>query len=240
MYQLPDSEIERFIDEDVPCGDLTTTLLDIGGNPGTISFTSRHHTVLSCTEEAARVLEKCGVKVLSCLPSGTEAESGTTFLAASGSAASLHEGWKVAMNLLEYASGIATRTAKVVRAARSSNPGISVVTTRKSFPGTKKIAIKSIMAGGALPHRLGLSEPILVFRQHTEFLGGLDAFLDRIAKLKASAPENRVIVEADTAEEALKIAAAGADVVQVWIFLCSRRSISANPPTSGSILPQHS
>jgi molybdenum transport protein len=215
LYQLPDSEIDRFIEEDVPYGDLTTSLLGIGGKQGTITFTSRHHTVLSCTEEAARVLEKSGAAVLSCLRSGTMVQPGTAFLAASGSAASLHAGWKVAMNLLEYASGIATRTANVVQTARSTNPGISVVTTRKSFPGTKKVAIKSIMAGGALPHRLGLSETILVFGQHTAFLGGLERFLDGLARLKASAPENRVIVEADTAEEALKIAAAGADVVQV-------------------------
>lgn len=215
LHQLPDSDIERFLEEDVPYGDLTTSLLGIGEQQGTITFTSRHHTVISCTEEAGRVLEKCGATVISRLPSGTEVEAGAAFLAASGSAASLHTGWKVAMNLLEYASGIATRTAKVVRTARSANPGISIVTTRKSFPGTKKVAIKAIMAGGALPHRLGLSETILVFRQHTAFLGGVERFLDQLAPLKARAPENKVIVEADTADEALIIAAAGADVVQV-------------------------
>ena len=215
LYQLPDSDIERFIEEDVPYGDLTTSLLGIGEQQGTITFTSRHHTVLSCTEEAGRVLEKCGATVISRLPSGTEVEAGTAFLAASGSAMSLHAGWKVAMNILEYASGIATRTAKVVRAARSANPGISIVTTRKSFPGTKKVAIKSIMAGGARPHRLGISETILVFRQHTAFLGGLEQFLDQLVQLKARAPENKVIVEADTTEEAMIIASAGADVVQV-------------------------
>lgn len=215
LHQLPDSDIEQFLEEDVPYGDLTTSLLGIGEQQGTITFTSRHHTVISCTEEAGRVLEKCGATVISRLPSGTEVEAGAAFLAASGSAASLHAGWKVAMNLLEYASGIATRTAKVVRTARSANPGISIVTTRKSFPGTKKVAIKAIMAGGALPHRLGLSETILVFRQHTAFLGGVERFLDQLAPLKARAPENKVIVEADTADEALIIAAAGADVVQV-------------------------
>ena len=215
LHQLPDSDIERFLEEDVPYGDLTTSLLGIGEQQGTITFTSRHHTVISCTEEAGRVLEKCGATVISRLPSGTEVEAGAAFLAASGSAASLHTGWKVAMNLLEYASGIATRTAKVVRTARLANPGISIVTTRKSFPGTKKVAIKAIMAGGALPHRLGLSETILVFRQHTAFLGGVERFLDQLAPLKARAPENKVIVEADTADEALIIAAAGADVVQV-------------------------
>jgi molybdenum transport protein len=228
LHQLPDSDIERFLEEDVPYGDLTTSLLGIGEQQGTITFTSRHHTVISCTEEAGRVLEKCGATVISRLPSGTEVEAGAAFLAASGSAASLHAGWKVAMNLLEYASGIATRTAKVVRTARSANPGISIVTTRKSFPGTKKVAIKAIMAGGALPHRLGLSETILVFRQHTAFLGGVERFLDQLAPLKARAPDNKVIVEADTADEALIIAAAGADVVQVDKMAVGKLAILAD------------
>jgi len=216
MYTLiPDSEIERFIEEDVPYGDLTTNLLGFGEQKGEILFTTREKTVVCCTEEAARVLQKCGAEVLFTLPSGTTADPGTPILKAEGTAAALHAGWKVAMNLLEYASGIATRTGTIVERARKANPYINVVTTRKSFPGTKKIAIRAIMAGGAFPHRLGLSESILVFSQHTTFLGGLDAFLETIPYLKKSAPEQKILVEADNAEEALRIAAAGADVVQL-------------------------
>jgi molybdenum transport protein len=215
LYQLPDADIERFIEEDMPYGDLTTSLLGIGEKQGSITFSSRHLTVLSCTEEACRVLERCGARVTSSMPSGTSVEAGVMFLSAEGSAASLHAGWKVALNLLEYASGIATRTAAIVNSARAVNPAVSVVTTRKSFPGTKKVAIKAIMAGGAMPHRLGLSESILVFRHHTAFQGGLESFLETLPSLKQRAPENRILVEADTTEEALKIAAAGADVVQV-------------------------
>ena len=214
-YRIPDSEIERFIDEDVPYGDLTTELLGIGSEYGEILFRSREHTVVCCTEEAGRVLEKCGAKITELTPSGTVVEAGMLILKAEGQAAALHAGWKVALNLLEYASGIATRTAKIVERARAASPGINVVTTRKSFPGTKKIAIKAIKAGGALPHRLGLSESILVFSQHTVFLGGLEPFLETIAKLKQMAPEQRILVEANSPEEALKIARAGADVVQV-------------------------
>jgi molybdenum transport protein len=119
------------------------------------------------------------------------------------------------MNLLEYASGIATRTRTIVNRAKKVNPGITVVTTRKSFPGTKKVALKAIMAGGALPHRIGLSDSILVFRQHSVFMGGLESFLETISELKAKTPEHKIIVEAESAEEALKIAAAEVDVVQV-------------------------
>ncbi|HWP69391.1 MAG TPA: ModD protein [Rectinemataceae bacterium] len=214
-YRIPDIEIERFLEEDVPFGDLTTTLLGIDGHEGEISFTTRERTVVCCTEEAVRLLEKCGAKLLFSIPSGTIAEPGTLILRAEGSAGALHAGWKAALNLLEYASGIATRTRAIVERARAANPDVSVVTTRKSFPGTKKVAIKAIMAGGALPHRLGLSESILVFPHHTVFLGGLEPFLENLPALKTSAPEQRIIVEAQTPEEALSIAAAGTDIVQV-------------------------
>ncbi len=215
LYQLPDSDIERFMDEDVPYGDLTTMLLGIGALRGEITFTSREATTLCCTEEAARVLERCGAAVNFLLPSGSTIDAGVTFLSASGAAGSLHAGWKVALNLLEYASGIATRTRKIVNRVKAVNDSITVVTTRKSFPGTKKVAIKAIMAGGALPHRLGLSESVLVFRQHTAFCGGLELFLQTVTGMKAKAPEHKIIVEADSAEEALAIAVAGVDVVQL-------------------------
>ncbi|NTW49388.1 MAG: ModD protein, partial [Chlorobiales bacterium] len=106
------------------------------------------------------------------------------------------------------------RTAEIVSLVHEINPLIPVVTTRKSFPGTKKVALKATMAGGALPHRLGLSESILVFRQHTEFLGGVERFLGSITALKARAPEHKIIVETETAEDTLKVAIAGVDVVQ--------------------------
>lgn len=212
---LPDYEIERFLEEDLPYGDLTTHLLGIGREPGEIVFTTRHDTTLCCTEEAARLLEKCGCRVTMMISSGTTLSAGQEFLRAEGTAQALHAGWKVAVNLLEYGSGIATRTAGIVTAARRCNPDISVLTTRKTFPGTKKIAIKAICAGGALPHRLGLSETVLVFKQHTAFLGGLEPFLQQIEILRRAAVETKIIVEADSPEEALLIAGSGADLVQV-------------------------
>lgn len=212
---LPDSEIERFLDEDLPYGDLTTHLLGIGQQSGEISFTTRHETTLCGTEEAARVLEKCGCSITQTTPSGSLLPAGKIFLKATGPASALHAGWKVAVNLLEYASGIATRTAEIVTAAREINPCVAVLTTRKTFPGTKKLAIKAICSGGALPHRLGLSETILVFKQHTTFLGGLEPFLRQIDTLKREALETKIIVEADSPEEALMIAQSGVDVVQV-------------------------
>ena len=171
-YRLPEEEIDRFLREDCPYGDLTTALLDIGARPGRILFTTRHQTVACCTEEVARIFERVGCIVTHTTASGTVLPEGHMFVEVRGQAAALHMGWKAALNLLEAASGIATRTHALVREAKAVNPAVEVVATRKIFPGTKAVATKAVYAGGALPHRLGLSESVLVFAQHVAFLDG--------------------------------------------------------------------
>ena len=120
---------------------------------------------------------------------------------------------KVAMTLVEYASGIASRAGRLVVAARSANPDIGVACTRKNFPAPRAISVKAVMAGGASIHRLGLSETVLVFPNHTAFpvrtargVGG--------ARQGASL-EKKLMVEADDVEEAEALARAGVDVLQL-------------------------
>ena len=162
MVYIADETIERWIREDVPYGDLTSWLLEIGGRRGKIEYFSREETVVCGTEEAARIFIKLGATVQTVLPSGSLVKPGQLLLAAEGTAAGLHQGWKVVLNILEYASGIAARTHRLVKVAKNINPKLEIVATRKSFPGTKELAIKAILSGGALPHRLGLSETVLM------------------------------------------------------------------------------
>jgi molybdenum transport protein len=56
---------------------------------------------------------------------------------------------------------------------------------------------------------------VLVFKQHTAFFGGLEAFLGTVTELKLKARESKIIIEADSLEEALLIARSGADIVQL-------------------------
>jgi molybdenum transport protein len=213
--RLPDSEIERFLTEDCPYGDLTSALLDIGPQPGRISFTTRHETVACCTEEAARLFESLGCAAGVSTSTGAVVPAGTVLVEAWGQAGMLHVGWKAALNILEAACGIATRTHALVTAARSVNPDVEVVATRKIFPGTKPGATKAVYAGGGLPHRLGLSESVLVFAQHTAFLGGEDALWERLSDVKARAKEKKIGVEVTDEAAALRAVRAGADIVQV-------------------------
>lgn len=214
MVYIADETVERWIKEDAPYGDLTTWLMGIDEKHGKIEYFSREETVLCGTEEAARIFIKFGAKTQEILPSGTFVKPGQLLLTVEGSAAGVHQGWKIALNILEYASGIATRTQRLVKAAQNINPNLEIVATRKNFPGTKELAIKAILAGGALPHRLGLSETILIFAQHRVFLDGFEALVAKIPELKARACEKKIIVEVETLEEAIQLAKAGVDGIQ--------------------------
>lgn len=211
----PDDDLDRYLLEDAPYGDLTTQLLGIGGQAGRMTVRARHFTILSSMEEAARMLQKAGCTVTSCVPSGVAVDKDDVLIRATGTAAALHLGWKPVANLLESACGIATRTRAIVDKARAANPDIEVVATRKIFPGTKRVATKAILAGGAYPHRLGTSESVLIFSQHTAFLGGYEQCLARVQEYRQRLPEKKIEVEATTIEEALLACEAGADLVQI-------------------------
>jgi molybdenum transport protein len=212
---IPSAEyVDRILNEDVPYLDLTTYLLDLPSIPGQMTFTARHRVVAAGIPLVRAVLERLGAEIVSAVTSGTELAAGQALLSAAGPPAVLHQGWKVGANVFESACGIATRTAELVAAARATNPEIEVFTTRKVMPGTKELALEAILAGGALPHRLGLSETVLIFDQHTAFIGGLDGLIQRLPRLAARACEKLVLVEVSTAAQAIAVAKAGAGGIQ--------------------------
>lgn len=210
------SILEDWLKEDIGYLDLTSTLLHIGNQPARITWRTRGATVSACTEEVVRLLHTRQVSAIEHLPSGQHANDGQALVTAEGPAQALLDVWKVGQNLLEYACSVATRTHQLVETVKHLNPNVGILTTRKHPPGLRRIAIKSTMAGGAWPHRLGLSETILVFPQHRALLAenGWAAVKEKL-KLNANGlAEKKVVIEAATLEEALLAVDAGADVIQ--------------------------
>ncbi|AFM42885.1 putative molybdenum utilization protein ModD [Desulfosporosinus acidiphilus SJ4] len=214
MLYISDETIDRWLKEDVPYLDLTTRTLGIGDSRGKITFKAREFTVLSGVEEVVRIFAKVGITPLRFLPSGSVVNKGDVFIEAEGIASNLHMAWKLSLNILEYSSGIATRTKRMVDKVKAANPKVAVLATRKSFPGTKELSIKAILAGGAFPHRLGLSETILVFKQHMVFLGDIKDLAQRVGDIKAHACEKKLIVEVESIDDARLLAEAGVDGLQ--------------------------
>nr|WP_320132136.1 ModD protein [uncultured Holophaga sp.] len=214
-FFIPDSDIDRIIEEDVHPLDLTSHLLGMDRFQAEITYAPRTPVILACTEEVERICTRLGLAVELCLPTGTPCEAGQVCLRAHGRADRVHLAWRTGMRVLESFCAVATRTADFVRKARGLRPDISVVTTRKNMPGTRHLAIKAVMAGGAYPHRLGLSETVLIFDAHIELFGGLERFLGELPAIRQNALEKKIGAEAKTEEEALAFARAGLDFIQL-------------------------
>ena len=217
MFFSP-QEIATLIQEDQPFLDLTTRMLGIGDKAAIMRFHCRQDITVAGTELAVKILDACGLTVTGSRPSSILATSGSTLLTAEGSASAAHSAWKVAQNVLEYACGIATYSTQLVQQAYQINPRISVVATRKNIPGIRRFAVMAALAGGVMPHRLGISESILVFDQHLAFLGGLSPFLQRLAQYRRQVPSSKIVVEVQktdhTLTDALALAQAGVAGIQ--------------------------
>ncbi len=211
MIYFSDAEIDAFIAEDVPYFDLTAELLGIKGE-ATISFLTRDNGVVSGVEEVARVCEKLGLTVSIKKTSGAKVENGEVLLEAKGDAKGVLKAWKPSQNILEYACAVATQTSKIVETIKSISPSTHFATTRKSIPATKKLALKSVLSGGGMAHRLGLSESVLIFAQYATLAG--ISLEECVKKAKEATKEQKITVEVKNVSNAVSAAKAGADIVQ--------------------------
>lgn len=208
--------LDSWLQEDIGYLDLTSTLLQLGSHTARISWRTRGATVSACTEEVVRLLQSRHVTDITHLPSAQHAADGEVLVAAKGPAQALLDVWKVGQNLLEYACSVAHRTQQLVQAVKEINPNVGILTTRKHPPGLRRIAIKATMAGGAWPHRLGLSESILIFPQHRALLSedGWSEVHDLLKHNANGLTEKKIVTEAACLDEALRAVEAGADIIQ--------------------------
>lgn len=217
MIYFTDKEIDDLITEDVPYYDLTTSILKLENKAAKIQFTTGEDTVVCCTEEVMKMFSKLAIRTTLFTPSGEFIEKGVKFLEGEGLSKNIHALWRACENLVSFSSGIATRTKSLISAASEVNPDIIISTTRRIIPYTKKIAVKAVQAGGASVYRLGLSESILIFKNHYSFLPELTDLEKRIKEQKKSIAGKLIAVQVKNKEDALKIAHA-VDVIQLDKF----------------------
>lgn len=213
MLRISDARLDYFMAEDVPYVDLTSEILGIGGAPGEMEYFSREACVIAGVDEVARLAKAAGCEAELLHGPGERIEAGEAILRVRGLAGDLHQVWKVGLNLLDHLSAVATKTRAMVDAVHAVNPRCEILTTRKSMPGCKDLLVEAVMTGGAFPHRLGLSETVLVFDHHMEFLGGFDEFVRRIPEFRSRCIEKKLFVEA-SADQARVLAEAGVDGIQ--------------------------
>ncbi|HDJ66998.1 MAG TPA: ModD protein [Nitrososphaeria archaeon] len=205
--------LEYWISEDLGAEDLTTKALDIKGMGEAVIF-AREAGIVACTEEASEIYRILGVKEIEYKFTGESIERSSTILKARGDLKALHAAWRLAQQVIAIFSGMATKSKRLVEKAHEVDPKVVLVSTRKTYPGLRVLAFKAIRAGGMIPHRSGLSDSILIFKNHIRCLGGFEKLVGIIPELKKRYPFRKIGVEVDDLEQAIILVKAGVDLIQ--------------------------
>jgi len=203
------AQLQHWLAEDLGRGDLTAPALS--GRRAQASWIAKQDGVFCGGSLALQLFRLLDPKLeAECLvPDGAAVQSGDTLLRLDGQATALVGAERTALNLAMRLSGIATATAALVRELQGS--GVRLADTRKTTPGLRELEKYAVRMGGGVNHRLGLDDAAMLKENHLAWAGGVEA---AIAAVRASAPwPARVIVEAETEQEASKAVIAGADAV---------------------------
>jgi molybdenum transport protein len=206
--------IEALLVEDAPGADLTIEAVGIGARQGCMEFRASGSMTVAGIDIAAAMIRQAGVDAALAVSPGDVAAKGELLLSAWGRAGALNLSWKAAQTLTEVLSGIATATRVIVDAVSVADSAVRVACTRKTVPLARALSVMAIRLGGAVPHRLGLSETILVFPEHRVFVPEVSC-AEIALKLRREAPDKKLGIEVNTVEEAREAIRAGFDIVQL-------------------------
>lgn len=197
--------IDDYINEDLPYIDMTTCLQKDLNADAILEIYCRDDIVMSGGEFAKEIALKLGCKSEFVAKDGQKIKANSLIFKASGCYKNIHKIWKLTQNLLEYMSAIATYSRKMVDEVRSVNENCQILGTRKTFPNAKKFCIKALCDGGAMIHRLNLSDSILFFENHRVLYENDAKFYEFLREIKTKFIEKKLIVEALNLEDGINL-----------------------------------
>lgn len=215
MFNLTTSELEKYIQDDLPYFDLTTSLQNCNNAIAQIEVYTREDIIVSCSEEASKIAELLNCKVDFFVKSKNKIEKDGTILRFSGLYEDIHKAWRLTQILLEYSCKISTYSYQMKEKIEKINPFCELLTTRKTFPFSKRFCIKAAFCGGAMPHRLNLSETVLYFEGHRILYKNNEEFYEDLKRIKTKIPEKKLNVESESFEDSLNLMKNGVDVLQL-------------------------
>jgi nicotinate-nucleotide pyrophosphorylase (carboxylating) len=199
--------IDRALAEDVGPGDATTEATVDPAARARARITQKAPGVISGLAVAEAVFRRLDPEatIHRLGPEGEWRAAGAPVLQIDGAARALLTAERTALNFLGRLSGIATATARVVRAVEEAGGGAKILDTRKTTPGLRELEKAAVRAGGASNHRVGLHDAILVKENHLRIAGGI---APAVAALRDGLP---IEVEAETLADVAEALEAGAD-----------------------------
>ena len=218
-----DEIIARSIAEDLSAGDATTDALIPSGLSTEASIISKEEGILAGGSIAIEVWHHLDpdIKVHFLLEDGTrlkphdpENDPGNSVIAKiEGNVGNILKGERIAINLLQHLSGIATQTNTFVKAIE--NFPAQIVDTRKTLPGLRMLQKYAVRVGGGMNHRINLADGILIKDNHLKSLAREKLNLESIvnkARQYARHPL-KIEVEVESISQVKEAMRAGADIL---------------------------
>ena len=206
--EIPLSRLIAFVEEDAPFGDITSASV-LDSQNCTAEIIAREELTLAGLAEIIRIFSYYGVRTEPLFQDGDLVPAGSPILTLSGDVHAILLVERTALNLIGRMSGIATRTRQIQEKVQTINPLCRIAATRKTAPGLRILDKKAAMIGGADPHRFSLSDAILIKDTHRTLVPLKEA----IRRARAASKYHCIEAEAETTEEALEAAGAGADII---------------------------
>jgi nicotinate-nucleotide pyrophosphorylase (carboxylating) len=178
--------VRRALEEDVGAGDVTTlATVPARARARALITQKAPGTVFGLDAVRATFAElDRDVQVDQLVQEGLWREDGGPVLTAQGSARALLTGERTALNFLAHLSGVATMAARAAAAVQGT--GARVLDTRKTAPGLRMLEKQAVVAGGAVNHRVGLYDAVLIKENHIAAAGGI---AQAVARVRAAAPD---------------------------------------------------
>jgi len=206
-----DSIIRNALQEDIGTGDVTTLATIEPGTMARAELVAKEDFVLAGIDVARRVFQMLDATVAfeKLSGDGLSIRRGEVFAWLKGEAAVLLQGERVALNLLQRMSGIATLTARFVREVEGT--GATIVDTRKTMPGLRVLDKYAVRMGGGRNHRTSLYDGVLIKENHVAAAGGITT---AVSRARERVPHTlKIEVETRNLDEVAEAVNAGADII---------------------------
>lgn len=220
MSLLGPEQIDRVVrmalDEDAPWGDITSETLVPESAVAAADLVAREPGVFSGGDvfAAAMTALDSNVTVTIHVANGSHFKTGAVLASVEGAARSVLRAERVALNLVQRMTGIATLTAVYVAAVAGTKA--RVVDTRKTTPGLRALERAAVRAGGGHNHRYSLSDAVMAKDNHLAMIDDLTAALKQA---RQDLPHTTSIeVEVDRLEQLDAVLAAGVDTIMLDNF----------------------
>jgi len=207
------SSIGLFLREDLGRGDITTQTVLMRNTRARGRFVAGEKMVVAGLEAAEEVFVTLDPQqqLEAFAGDGEEVEAGKVIARTTGFADVLLAGERVALNLLQHLSGVATITRQFARAIEGTKARIA--DTRKTTPGLRMLEKYAVLLGGGVNHRYGLDDGVCIKSNHATIAGGLGATI-RSAREKIG-HVHKIAVEVTNKSEVLEAVESGASVLVI-------------------------